>query len=176
MVNSSGQLRVWKWNRAIHSDRRKQRSFQRDSHWDKLGTWYQLCWRSLMATNYGRRGVRLRVQQPGREAHEGGDICIPMTDSYWCMAETITILSSNYPPVKNKIKNFLEDSTLSMQGARFRFLIRELRSHILCGAAKRKGGGYQSRTLDSLPAMMNYVLFSPQITIHPLICSHILFP
>ena len=63
-----------------------------------------------------------------------------------------------------------------MQGARFRFLIRELRSHILCGAAKRKGGGYQSRTLDSLPAMMNYVLFSPQITIHPLICSHILFP
>ena len=27
----------------------------------------------------------------GREVHEGGDICIPMADS-WCMAETSTIL------------------------------------------------------------------------------------
>ena len=31
-----------------------------------------------------------------------------MADSCWYMAETITILSSNYPPVKNKIKNFLK--------------------------------------------------------------------
>ena len=27
-----------------------------------------------------------------REVQEGGDICIPMTDSCWCMAETNTIL------------------------------------------------------------------------------------
>ena len=23
----------------------------------------------------------------GQEVQEGGDICIPMTDSFWCMAE-----------------------------------------------------------------------------------------
>ena len=39
-----------------------------------------------------------------REVQQGGDICIPMADSCWCMAETITILQSNYPPIKNKIK------------------------------------------------------------------------
>ena len=39
-----------------------------------------------------------------REVQQGGDICIPMADSCWCMAEAITILQSNYPPIKNKIK------------------------------------------------------------------------
>ena len=28
----------------------------------------------------------------GKEVQEGGDICIPMAYSCWCMAETITIL------------------------------------------------------------------------------------
>ena len=28
----------------------------------------------------------------GREVQEGGDICIPVADSCWCMAETNTIL------------------------------------------------------------------------------------
>ena len=28
----------------------------------------------------------------GQEVQEGGDICIPMTDSHQCMAETNTIL------------------------------------------------------------------------------------
>ena len=28
----------------------------------------------------------------GREGQEGGDICTPMADSCWCMAETNTIL------------------------------------------------------------------------------------
>ena len=28
----------------------------------------------------------------GREVQEGGDICIPMADPCWCMAETNTIL------------------------------------------------------------------------------------
>ena len=28
----------------------------------------------------------------GKEAQEGGDICVPMTDPCWCMSETNTIL------------------------------------------------------------------------------------
>ena len=32
----------------------------------------------------------------GREV-QGGNICIPMADSCWCMAETNTILESSYP-------------------------------------------------------------------------------
>ena len=43
----------------------------------------------------------------GREAREGGDICVLVADSHHCMAET-KILVSNYPPNKNlKIKYFL---------------------------------------------------------------------
>ena len=38
----------------------------------------------------------------GREVQEGGDICIPMASSCWCMVEIKPILSGNYPPVKNK--------------------------------------------------------------------------
>ena len=36
----------------------------------------------------------------GREVPEGGDICIPMADSCWYMAETNTKLLSNYPLIK----------------------------------------------------------------------------
>ena len=39
----------------------------------------------------------------GKEAQEGGDRCIIMTDSCCCMAETNTMLQSNFPPIK---KNF----------------------------------------------------------------------
>ena len=39
-----------------------------------------------------------------REVQEGGDICIPMGDSCWCMAETNTILQSNYPLIEKKKK------------------------------------------------------------------------
>ena len=35
-----------------------------------------------------------------RETQEGGDICIPKADSFLFMAETNTILQSNYPPIK----------------------------------------------------------------------------
>ena len=38
----------------------------------------------------------------GQEVQEGGGICIPMTDSCQCMAETNTILESNYPSIKIK--------------------------------------------------------------------------
>jgi len=37
---------------------------------------------------------------------EWGDMYVHMGDSYWCMAETNTILQSNYPPIKNKYINF----------------------------------------------------------------------
>jgi len=38
----------------------------------------------------------------GREVQEGGDICMLMAASCLCMAEAITILGSNYPPIKIK--------------------------------------------------------------------------
>ena len=41
-----------------------------------------------------------------KEVQEGGDICIPIADSCWCMAETNTTLLSNYPPIKNKLVFF----------------------------------------------------------------------
>ena len=34
------------------------------------------------------------------EVQEGGDMCMPMAESYWCMAKTITILQNNYPSIK----------------------------------------------------------------------------
>ena len=46
----------------------------------------------------------------GREMGGGGgvqdpeDICIPVTDSWWCMAEINTVLQNNYPPIKKKYK------------------------------------------------------------------------
>jgi len=38
----------------------------------------------------------------GREVQEGGGICILMADSCCCMAETNTVLQSNYPSIKNE--------------------------------------------------------------------------
>ena len=43
----------------------------------------------------------------GRQNQEEGDICIPMADSRWHMAEINTTLWSNYPSVKNKFFKFL---------------------------------------------------------------------
>ena len=42
-----------------------------------------------------------------KELQQEGDIGIPMytADSCWCLAETNTILQSNYPSIKNKLKN-----------------------------------------------------------------------
>ena len=37
------------------------------------------------------------------EVQEGGDMCIPMANSYWCIAETKVMLQSHYPSVKNKL-------------------------------------------------------------------------
>ena len=38
-----------------------------------------------------------------KELQERGDICIPMNDSCWCMAETNTMFLTKYPSIKNKI-------------------------------------------------------------------------
>ena len=35
------------------------------------------------------------------KGQEGVDLGIPMADSYWCLAETNTIMWSNYPSIKN---------------------------------------------------------------------------
>ena len=40
----------------------------------------------------------------GKEIQEWGYIPIPMTDSCWYVAETNTILYSNYSPIKNTFK------------------------------------------------------------------------
>ena len=44
----------------------------------------------------------------GRGVQEGGDMCIPMADSCWCMAKAIRILKSNYPTIKNRIPTELQ--------------------------------------------------------------------
>ena len=60
---------------------------------------------------WGQRAVWLGELRPalcdglgGRMewTREGGDIRIPVADSRWRVAETSTILESNYPSVKNK--------------------------------------------------------------------------
>ena len=44
------------------------------------------------------------VGESGREVQEGGNLCILMTDAHCYTAETNTILQSNYPPIKNKLR------------------------------------------------------------------------
>ena len=39
-------------------------------------------------------------EESWREVQDGGDICIPMVDSCWCLAQINTILSSNYHSIK----------------------------------------------------------------------------
>ena len=49
-----------------------------------------------------RDGVGREV---GGGVHDGGDTCMPVADSGCCVAKTIIMLYSNYPPIK--IINFL---------------------------------------------------------------------
>ena len=44
--------------------------------------------------------VGLGGEGGGRGSQDRGDTCTPVADSYSCMAETITILYSNHPPIK----------------------------------------------------------------------------
>ena len=39
----------------------------------------------------------------GREAQQGGDMCIITADLHCCTAETNATLSSNFPPIKQKV-------------------------------------------------------------------------
>ena len=39
-----------------------------------------------------REEVGREVQGVVQDVQDGGDTCIPMADSYWCMAKTIRIL------------------------------------------------------------------------------------
>ena len=48
----------------------------------------------------------------GREVQEGGDICVPMTDSHYCMPETNTTSKSSYPPTEKKKKKVYLDLSL----------------------------------------------------------------
>ena len=50
----------------------------------------------------GSMPTRLPPPGRGRRVQEGGDIQIPTTDSCWWMAETNTLLQSNYLSIKNK--------------------------------------------------------------------------
>ena len=66
----------------------------------------------------------------GREVPEEGDICIPMADSCWCMAETNTILQRNYPLIKTlkhgKKINYIERSSyLSKEEKKVRYTCLE---------------------------------------------------
>ena len=60
-----------------------------------------------------------------REVQQGGDICIPMIDSYCCMAETNTILKSNYLSIKNNNNNPPAPNTVIMVAGVVRAIIYE---------------------------------------------------
>ena len=54
----------------------------------------------------------------GKEVQDGGDMCVPVADSFSHTAETNTVLQSNYPPIKNKSRKhryfqFISSPTLS---------------------------------------------------------------
>ena len=44
---------------------------------------------------------------------DGGNKCIPVTDSCWCVAKTNTMLCDNYPPIKKN--NLSNQKSLSLQ-------------------------------------------------------------
>ena len=47
----------------------------------------------------------LCINLDGREAQEGGDMCIPMADSCGYLTENNKLMQSNYPSIKNNFKN-----------------------------------------------------------------------
>ena len=59
--------------------------------------WYMTQGTQTGAEGYDRKG-------DGREVWEGGDMGVPMSDSYWCMTENHKILWSNYPSIKKYVK------------------------------------------------------------------------
>lgn len=58
----------------------------------------------------------------GWEVQKGGDVCIPMADSRGCIVETNTILQSDYPPIKTKLKKAKPSRTLLTTLAVWKYL------------------------------------------------------
>ena len=46
----------------------------------------------------------------GRKVQEEGGICVPVADSCSCMAGTNTTQLSNYPPIRNKFKKYINNN------------------------------------------------------------------
>ena len=65
--------------------------------WSPVGVWCMVqgtpSWCSVMTWRVG-------VAREVGGVPQGGGTCMPMANSCWCMAKTITILKNNYPPVK----------------------------------------------------------------------------
>ena len=110
--------------------------------------------------------------QDGREIQGGGGICIPVTDSCWCMTETNTILWSNYLPIKIFFKKELKTcmvvqwlrTSQPMQGIWVQTPVRE---DLTCHkAAKPMSCNCWSSTLE--PASCNH--WSP-LTLEPMLCN-----
>ena len=59
----------------------------------------------------------------GKEVQDGGDMCVPVADSCSRMAETNTVLQSNYPPIKNKLIKKTQIFSIYLQ-PHFVFLLR----------------------------------------------------
>ena len=66
--------------------------------WDSITESYQLLILRLSCNNL----VGWEKVGGGREIREWGDICTPMVNSCWCMAEIKPILESNYLSIKNE--------------------------------------------------------------------------
>ena len=86
--------------RCRHKEQTCEHS-QASTGWDNIYNVYWNIYITIWKTDSQRY---VTIYRGGREVQEGGDICIPMADSYRGMAETNTILQSNYPPIKNKFK------------------------------------------------------------------------
>ena len=71
-----------------------------DSQWE-IALWLRELKLGLCDNLEGWDGER-----DGREAQEGGDICIPMADSYWGLAETTQFYKAIILQFKNKFKIF----------------------------------------------------------------------
>ena len=68
-------------------------------------------WESAIWLRELKQGLGNNLERwAGGEVQEGGNMCMPMADSCWYLAENNKILYSNYPSIKNKwikFKNFI---------------------------------------------------------------------
>ena len=71
--------------------------YHRESRWP-VQVWYMKQGTQSWCSGTNQRD---RVGREVGRGHSGwGDTCIPMADSYGCMAKTTIILWSNWPPIK----------------------------------------------------------------------------